>query len=96
VLYIEEWQWDDDNVTHLREHQLSPKHVYEVFTEAPRFRPNLAGRTATHQMLGPDLTGTVLVFCILQTPIREGLWRTITGWQAEEPEEDWYNYWLKK
>lgn len=90
MLYIDEWYWDDANRAHLEEHGLKPRHVYQVFGEAPRFRRNLAGRTATHQMIGPDVTGTILVFCILQTNLRPGLWKVITGWEAEEDEEEWY------
>ncbi len=92
MLYIEEWYWDEENVAHLWEHRLRPSHVYQIFTQALRFRRNLAGRRATHQMIGPDITGTILVFCILQTHLRQGLWQVITGWTAEEAEEEWYNH----
>lgn len=88
-MQIDGWDWDDDNLSHLGGRGLGRQAVLQVAQEAPKFRENLKGRAATHQMIGPDSGGAIWVVCIVQTP-REGIWRAITGWRAEPEDEAWY------
>lgn len=69
---------------------LSRRVVLEVFGNAPRFRPNRRNRAATHQMIGPDKGGSLWLFCIVAVAGQRGLWRVVTGWAAEDPDEVWY------
>lgn len=87
---IEEWQWDDGNLEELAAHGLTRRTVLQVWQEAPRFRGNKKRRAASHLMVGPDFGGTIWVICILEVPDHEGVWRTVTGWRAREPEIEWY------
>jgi hypothetical protein len=94
-LFIAEWQWDETNLRHLAErHPELARHprriVRQVWDTEPRYRANKAGRTATHQMIGPDYGGSMWTFCIMEVFLEPGLWRVITGWAAEQPEIDWY------
>ena len=87
---IEEWEWDDANREELYVHGLNRRIVEQVAEERPRFRANKKGRAATHQMIGPDFSGTIWVICIVQCKGVSDTWRAVTGWRAEKPEEDWY------
>ena len=89
-IVIEEWEWDDANLNECGRHGLTPKRVRQVAEEAPRFRPNKAGRASTHQMMGPDHGGELWVVCILQILGKPGLWRAVTGWRANALETAWY------
>ena len=89
-MWIEEWQWDDGNLTELAAHGVSPRIVEQVAQGSPRFRQNRRRRAATHQMIGPDAGGTIWVVCIMQVGGHPGLWRAITGWKARDHEVAWY------
>ena len=86
---IEEWEWDEGNLWKAADHRYSPRTVDQVSEEAPKFRANLKGRAATHQMIGPDLGGRMWTFCVLN--VRDGIWRTVTGWPSTPTERGWYN-----
>jgi len=87
---IDEWEWDEGNLWKAEDHGYTPRTVVEVASGEPRFRPNTGeGRSATHQMVGPASSGRRWTFCILQ--VREGLWRTITGWPSTKTEGAWYD-----
>lgn len=92
---IRSWEWDEGNLGHLaRPHpdgtpRPRPRTIRQVGEEAPRFRRNLKGRAASHQMIGPDAGGTLWVVCIVETHVT-GTWRAITGWPARDPETTWY------
>lgn len=87
---IEEWQWDDANIDKLASRGLTRKRVLQVANEAPKFRRNKRGRSATTQMIGPDVGGTTWTVCIAEVPWCCGLWRAITGWRATSAERTWY------
>ncbi len=89
-MYIDEWEWDDDNERELARHGLGPRQVREVAENGPRFRRNRRGRAASHMMIGPDRGGAITVICIVQSADAQGRWRAITGWLAEEPDKEWY------
>jgi hypothetical protein len=55
------------------------------------FRRNLAGRSASHLMIGPDQGGTMWTVCIVEVPRKPGLWRAFNAWPADDDEKDWYN-----
>lgn len=86
---VSEWEWDDENVLH-QEHGLTALVVEAVAGEAPRFRRNRRGRSASHQMIGPDHGGQLWTVCIVAVDRYPGRWRAITGWRSEPPEIDWY------
>jgi hypothetical protein len=87
---IREWEWNDGNLAELADHGLTPARVRQVASEDPRFRRNRKGRTASHQMIGPDHGQTLWVVCIVRLPGTDDVWRAITGWKAEGREIDWY------
>jgi hypothetical protein len=90
---VESWQWDDGNREELARHGLSPRTVRNVAYERPRFRKNRRGRTATHQMIGPDQGGKMWTICIFEILGQPGLWRAVTGWEADPADVDWYRKW---
>ena len=89
-MYIDEWEWDDQNEGELVRHGLGPRQVREVAERAPRFRRNRRGRAASHMMIGPDRGGAITVVCIVAVGTAPGRWRAITGWLAEEQDKEWY------
>ena len=89
-MYIEEWEWDDDNEGELARHGLGPRQVREVADKRPRFRRNRRQRAATHMMIGPDRGGAIWVVCIVQIERVAGRWRAVTGWLAEKADKEWY------
>ncbi len=89
-MHIEGWQWDDGNLDELARHELYPRTVFQVAEGRPRFRRNKGGRAASHQMIGPDNGGLIWVICIVEIAREPGLWRAITGWQADDAERAWY------
>ncbi len=74
----------------LARHSLTPRVVYDVWAESPRYRRNRRRRAASHLMIGPDRGGILWVVCIVERPWQPGLWRAITGWRAEDEDEAWY------
>lgn len=86
---IEGWQWDEGNLWKAEAHGYSPETVEAVAEQIPRFRANLQGRAATHQMIGPDASNRRWTFCILE--VKDGLWRTVTGWPSTSKESSWYD-----
>jgi hypothetical protein len=89
-MYIDSWAWDEGNLTELAAHVASRLTVLQVHGRAPRFRRNRRRRAATHQMIGPDDGGALWIFFIVAVTGQPGLWRVVTGWRAEDPDEDWY------
>jgi hypothetical protein len=85
---LEEWLWDDGNLWKAADHGYSPRKVDEVSSNKPKFRENLKGRAATHQMVGPDSRDRLWTFCIVQ--VEDGLWRTVTGWPSTPQESKWF------
>lgn len=92
-LYIEEWQWDDGNLSHLSR-GLNRRIVEQVWLNAPQFRRNTGrrgrDRRDSRQMIGPDDGGAMWVICIEPISRQQGLWRAFTGWPAESEDKQWY------
>lgn len=86
---IEEWEWDEANLRKAESHGYTPRTVDEVTVGEPKFRLNLQGRAATHQMIGSAAEAQFWTFCVLR--VRGGLWRTVTGWPSTKTEREWYN-----
>lgn len=84
------WEWDEENLGHLRPPRPNRNTIREVATEDPRFRRNRRGRSASHQMIGPDAGGAMWVVCIVEVRTSLGRWRAITGWRARPREIAWY------
>jgi hypothetical protein len=89
-VFIDDWQWDDGNLDELARHHLDEDIVEQVAEQAPRFRANKHNRAATHQMIGPDRGGRIWLICIAPVPGEPGVWRAITGWVAEQVDQNWY------
>lgn len=89
-MYIEEWDWQDDDVEHLARHGVQPRDVLAVWREEPRYRRNRRNRGASHQMIGPDGAGNVFAVFIVEDNVTRGLWRPVTGRRATEAERDWW------
>jgi hypothetical protein len=87
---ILEWDWDDGNLGYLGRRGLSRRHIREVSQERPLFRRNLAGRAATHLMIGPDNGGAMWTICIVEVSGKPGVWRAFNGWRSDEEEKGWY------
>jgi len=77
TVYIEDWEWDDANLDELAQHGMRRRHVEQVAEEQPLFRRNKRGRSATHQMIGPDRGSRIWVVCIAPVPGIPGTWRAI-------------------
>lgn len=90
-MYIQEWEWDDENIAHLARHRLTPRLVREVAGANPLFRRNKQSRAATHQMIGPDHQGAYWTVCLRQHELDRGRWRAITGWPSEHEEIAWHH-----
>jgi hypothetical protein len=90
-LRIEEWQIDDGNLSELADHGATGRTVHQVWRGEPRYRPNRKkNRAATHEMVGLDRGGKMWVIFIKEVNYQPGLWRPITGWEAEGPDKEWY------
>lgn len=89
-MYIEEWEWDDENVEHLAEHGVRPADVFAVWRESPKYRRNRKNRAASHQMVGPDGNGGFFAIFIRENEIMKGRWRVITGRPATDSERAWW------
>jgi len=89
-LYIEEWEWDEDNIEHLANRGITPELVEEVWLEAPKYAQNLPDRAASHLMVGPDPGGAMWTICILQVADDPATWRAITGWPSSRQQINWY------
>jgi hypothetical protein len=91
ALLIEEWEWDDGNLSELGRHGLTRRIVLQVAEEAPAFRRNRRGRSAVFQMIGPDRGSGFWTVCIAQAgPALPGRWRAVTGWASDADEIAWY------
>jgi hypothetical protein len=44
-------------------------------------------------MIGPDYGMRMWMVCIAAVLHQAGLWRAITGWQADPEDVDWYGKW---
>jgi hypothetical protein len=89
-MYIDSWEWNEGNLAELSAHGVSRRVVLQVHARGPRFRRNRRRRAATHQMIGSDEGGTLWVLCIVAVAGQPGRWRAVTGWEAEDPEKEWY------
>lgn len=90
-LYIEEWEWDEANISHLAAHGISPELVEdEIWVEAPKYNANRKGQAASHFMVGPDRSGALWTICIPQVVDDPATWRAITGWRSKPQEAEWY------
>lgn len=90
-LYIEVWEWDDNNIEHLAAHGITPELIEdEIWLEAPKFNANRRGRAASHLMVGPDRGGEMWTICIVQVDDDPATWRVITGWKSKLREQTWY------
>lgn len=89
-MYIEVWDWDDDNLGELVRHDLTARIVEQVAQGPRKFRRNKKHHSATYQMVGPDFGGQIWVICIVQSLDAPGCWRAITGWRADQAEKEWY------
>jgi hypothetical protein len=89
-LQIDAWELDDRNLEEMAEHGMTRRIFFQVTKEAPRFRRNRRGHSATHQMVGPDNGGTIWVVPIEERKDDPGVWRPATGWQAEPEDVQWY------
>ncbi len=79
------FEWDDDNLRHVREESprgVSPRLVREVADNEPVLvdNPEGQGRSGSHKMIGPNDRGQFWTIVLLDR--YDDLWRPITGWQS--------------
>jgi hypothetical protein len=89
-MYIEDWNWFDEDVEHLAAHGVRPSDVLAVWREEPRYRRNRRNRAASHQMIGPDGKGGFFAIFIREDELVSGRWRAITGRRATDAEQAWW------
>lgn len=87
---IHSWQWDDANLDYLARRGITRRIVRQVAEEAPLFRKNKAGRSASHLMIGPDQGGKLWTICILEVELQPVVWRAFNGWSSDEKDIAWY------
>lgn len=88
---IEEWEWDDGNLSELGRHGLTRRVVLQVAEGVPAFRRNRGGRAAVFQMIGPDRGGGFWTVCLVEsTAAAPGRWRAVTGGASDAEEIAWY------
>lgn len=78
---IEGFLWEygpGQNVEHLARHDVSPADVFDVLHSGLLLFENVAGRTATHILIGQDRRGRVLYIAILETE-EHGVWKPNLG-----------------
>ena len=88
MFHIGEWEWDDGNLDELARHGLDHSTVLQVAGGGPKFRRNKKGRSASHQMIGPDSGGRHWTVCIVC--LHGERWRAVTGWSSTPHEKTWY------
>jgi hypothetical protein len=77
ALSIEAFQWDDVNVAHLVDHDVTVRMVAQVRNNNPLFFRNVPARTASHIMIGVTDDGRHLRVSLIE--VTPGLWRPITA-----------------
>lgn len=87
---VREFEWDEENLEHLRPHGVTLELAEEIKDGAPLFFLNRPGRGGTHMMIGPDDSGRFWTIILVEAGA-EGRWRPITGWPSDNPEIRWYN-----
>jgi hypothetical protein len=70
--------WQDESIRHVERHGVKMDAVEEVLANRPEFFEDLPGRSGTHVMLGPDLSGR-FVYVVLAPDILEGEWVVVTA-----------------
>lgn len=88
-LDVQELAYDDENERKFAAHRVDVTEVQEVFESQPRFFRNRRDRRASHVMMGPTVTGRLLV-----VPIEEwgspGVWRPVTAFDASVHQSSTY------
>ncbi|MGB8413420.1 MAG: hypothetical protein WCE23_11400 [Candidatus Binatus sp.] len=90
VIQVVSFDWDEENEGECRAHGLTPFIVVEVNERFPLYFLNKIGRTATHMMIGPSMSGRFWVVAILPHEKIVSCWRPITGYPAEKKEMELY------
>ncbi len=73
--------WNRNNLNYIRRHGGSRRVCYEVFRGKPRLFKQ-EGRTATHQMIGPDRGGRFWTISLIVKGDRTGL--PINAWPSNQ------------
>lgn len=81
MIEIDDLEVDDANAEEMARHGVSEARVLSVLESEPRVFPNRRGRSATHILIGPDLSGIILSVPIVPTHVR-GRWRAVTAWES--------------
>lgn len=76
--------FDDLNEAKFARHRVTVGEVQEVYDNEPRFYRNGPGRRASHVMLGPTDSGTLLAVPIEE--VGDGVWRPVTAFKPR-PEQ---------
>ena len=89
---IWDWEWDDANIQHLSDHEITPGIVVEIADlDDPRFREDEdEEHAATSHMIGMDGAGKMWVICVVEVDDERHVWRAFTGWEAEDDDQAWY------
>ena len=86
---VEEFEFDDDNLDELWEHQITDDDVLSVRFDRDDtiFLRNKNNKSGTHKMVGRDANGRLLTIILKPISRREGIWRPITGYPSNPYEE---------
>ena len=83
-----ELEWDDANIAHCEEHDLTPEVADEVLWREPVFFENRPGMPGSHVMIGPDEAGKL--WTIILVHVLGVRWRPITGYESEHGDIELY------
>jgi uncharacterized DUF497 family protein len=85
----EAWEWDEGNEMELHRHGLTPRDVYEVYTNGPVWVSNVRHHAGDWKMLGRTDGGRRLTIVVRLYSDRSVL-RPVTGWDSTTGERSRY------
>ncbi len=86
---MEELEWDDDNISHLARHLITPDEVEELFEGIVVRRRGGTDAPDRFQVLGRTSAGRYLA--IVYQAKAQGVIRPFTGWDMRQRERDLYD-----
>lgn len=81
---IQEWDFDDGNLSHLAARDIDAAFIRQIAAGEPRFvrHPPREDRSSTHWMIGPAADGRYWTIAIRKVEDVPSTWRPITGWPS--------------
>ena len=88
--HADHFEWDEHNMGHLGEHDISPWEVEELYAGGPVWiKDKKTGQPDRYQMIGKTSDGRLLTVIVLCKHASRAL-RAITGWPATEGQKTHY------